>query len=365
MQKDQFYKYAEHPELLDKESIQLFTELTNSFPYFQTARLLLTKALHEQKNFYFDSQLKMTASYFTDRQRLHDFINYKPIENSPIEIKTEEKIVVEEKIEIINEPIKIIEPIIEVKPTEPVIESKKELVIDKKEEVVGPIIENKAKGTVIETEKEIVLDKKEKVEGPIIEIKTKKAIIEPEKEIVIDMKEEIYVTSILKESKKQSPPIEKVEENLPINEIKRPEKENKAPEIEQAHSFIDWLKLYKTNSATVKNPEIKAKLPMEPIENKNIQTKEKTAQEDIIEKFIKTEPKLPAGKKEFYSPINMAKLSVMENDDICSETLAKIYFDQGNFQRSKSMYERLSLKIPNKSSYFAARIKEINDIINK
>src|ERR1035438_1216888 len=99
MQKDEFYKYAEHPELLDKESIALLTELVNAFPYFQTARLLLTKALHEQKNFYFDSQLKITASYFSDRKQLHQFINYKPLADKPAEEMPETNPLLSDKVE--------------------------------------------------------------------------------------------------------------------------------------------------------------------------------------------------------------------------------------------------------------------------
>lgn len=308
MQKDQFYKYAEHPELLDKESIQLFTELTNSFPYFQTARLLLTKALHEQKNFYFDSQLKLTASYFSDRKRLHDFINYKPIKHPEVELKTEEKIVVEEKTEIIPEPIKIAEPIIEVKAKEPVIEPKKEVIEVKKEEIIEP--------------------------------------------------------PIIKEPKKISPPKVKIDEKASKKEEKVVEKGIKLPEIEKEHSFTDWLKLYKPKSEAADKPEIKAKQVVEPIEINDTQPVAKTLQQDIIEKFIKTEPSMAPPKKEFYSPINMAKLSVMENEDICSETLAKIYFDQGNFERAISMYKRLSLKYPIKSVYFAAQIEKIEEILN-
>jgi|ERR1035437_2520582 tetratricopeptide (TPR) repeat protein len=308
MQKDQFYKYAEHPELLDKESIQLFTELTNSFPYFQTARLLLTKALHEQKNFYFDSQLKLTASYFSDRKRLHDFINYKPIKHPAVELKKEEKLIVEEKIEIIAEPIKIDEP--------------------------------------------------------IIEIKAKELVIEPKKEIIEVKKEEIIEPPIIKEPKKVSLPKVKIEEKAPKKEEKVVEKEVIIPEIEKEHSFTDWLKLYPIKSESADKPESKAKQAMEPAEIKDTQPAAKTPQQDIIEKFIKTEPSMAPPKKEFYSPINMAKLSVMENEDICSETLAKIYFDQGNFERAISMYKRLSLKYPIKSVYFAAQIEKIEEILN-
>jgi hypothetical protein len=44
-----------------------------------------------------------------------------------------------------------------------------------------------------------------------------------------------------------------------------------------------------------------------------------------------------------------------------SETLARIYAQQGNIPKAIDAYKRLSLKIPEKSSYFAALIKDLED----
>ena len=92
--------------------------------------------------------------------------------------------------------------------------------------------------------------------------------------------------------------------------------------------------------------------------------KSKVPADQLIDKFIKQEPRITPSKSAFYSPINMARRSIIESDDIVSETLANIYAQQGNFQKAISFYTKLSLRFPEKSRYFAALIKELENKLN-
>jgi tetratricopeptide (TPR) repeat protein len=89
----------------------------------------------------------------------------------------------------------------------------------------------------------------------------------------------------------------------------------------------------------------------------------KNEQIKIIEQFIQQEPRITP-MKAYNNPVNMARKSVQESDELVTETLAAIYAQQGNFEKAISFYEKLSLKIPEKSAYFAALIKDLKNKLN-
>jgi tetratricopeptide (TPR) repeat protein len=81
--------------------------------------------------------------------------------------------------------------------------------------------------------------------------------------------------------------------------------------------------------------------------------------EEIIEKFIREEPRISRPKSEFYNPSESSLRSSQDEDDIVSETLAKLYSQQGNNAKAIRIFQKLSLLFPEKSSYFAAQIKNL------
>ncbi|MBT3418419.1 MAG: hypothetical protein HN427_06550 [Flavobacteriales bacterium] len=113
----------------------------------------------------------------------------------------------------------------------------------------------------------------------------------------------------------------------------------------EEHSFSEWLALTKVKK--INREEIK--------ENPN----------DLIDKFIDTKPIMKAEKTKFFSPTETAKTSLIENDELVTETLARVYLEQQHFDKAISAYKKLSLKYPEKSSLFADQINLIIDLKKK
>ena len=82
---------------------------------------------------------------------------------------------------------------------------------------------------------------------------------------------------------------------------------------------------------------------------------------EIIDRFIEAGPRISKPRKDFFNPADKARESTIDHEDIVSETLAKIYLQQGNAEKAINIYRKLSLNNPNKSTYFAAKIAKIQD----
>lgn len=120
----------------------------------------------------------------------------------------------------------------------------------------------------------------------------------------------------------------------------------------EKHSFNQWLQL-----GTIK--PIKRRE-----ETKQKENSEKSKQNEIINKFILANPKIPKIDKNL--PLEIEPKKAESNPQkLMTETLAKVYLEQKKYDSAIKAYEILSLKYPKKSSFFANQIKLIKILSNK
>ncbi len=65
-------------------------------------------------------------------------------------------------------------------------------------------------------------------------------------------------------------------------------------------------------------------------------------------------------KADFFTASEAAKKSILDNEDLNTETLAEVYIKQGNYPKAIKIYEQLMLINPEKKAFFASRISFIN-----
>ena len=131
------------------------------------------------------------------------------------------------------------------------------------------------------------------------------------------------------------------QEDLNISKATIKDKLIKEEKKAELHSFLDWISIVQT---------------------KKIVRSKKQNSDEIINIFLEKKPKIKNNKQRFYNASENAKKSIVENNDIITETLAKVYTKQEHFEKAILAYQKLSLKYPQKSSYFADQIKVIKKI---
>jgi tetratricopeptide (TPR) repeat protein len=316
MNKSNFISAIAQPEQIDLSQVDQLKALVNQFPYCTTAQILLAKGLHNLEDISFEKQLRVSAAYAIDRTVLHHLILERPASKISTYAKGEKTAEID---------------------TEAVVEQPTNDHTDQAEEEV------QVSTVMVIKEDEVLEAKKETVEEDKEQEKTDEAVSDPflEREI---LSAAIHNTYFLEADEA----IEEAENTTTESEDVFIEQDS-TPNFDESseYSFSEWLKLMDSSSASTQPREEKSQEP-------------KKANKELINKFITTDPQIKP-KKEFYSASNMARLSVKENDDLVTETLANIYAQQGNIEKAISAYEKLALKYPEKRIYFANLIHKLGE----
>ena len=303
MQVNEFTHLLQHPqEMIDASQTRQLDDVLESYPYFQTARALQLKGLKNLNSFKYNNALKITAAYTADRDILFDFITSEEfLQNTIADTISGKSAPLGEK-EIISEEV-LPNPdaditMIEESADEPLPQSAKDA-----EQILDPAL-FKSKDPAIDQQ----LDK----------------------------------------AKKQQ-----AEESL---EIGKPLPFTK----KEKHSFGEWLQL--TSIRTVKRDQDPAETDKS-MEQIRFPIEEDSARQkkfELIDKFIESDPKISPDKD--VADVDIKASLKLNKEELMTETLAKVYLEQKKYKKAIQAYKILSLKYPEKSSFFADRIKAVKQL---
>lgn len=124
---------------------------------------------------------------------------------------------------------------------------------------------------------------------------------------------------------------------------------------EERHSFSEWLQLTKLKPIA---PERNTKLKEEPSKN------DKNRKFELLDKFLENNPKI-VPKPDEVTSIDIEASTTLDTQTLMTETLARVYLEQKKYKKALQAYKILSLKYPEKSSFFADRIKTIKKLHKK
>ena len=411
MNKNDFLRLIGPNITVDRQLLTEINELVHIFPYFQTAHLLLLKGLKDNLDVRFEAQLRNSAIHVANRAVLFNLLNVEP---GTLNKETQPESLAELHPEQQQpEP----GPQSDQKPQqaplpEPHPEPGAELLTGLQHEQVpnlepqpadtgslsdpgvgekAPIVvsDGDIGQTVIESAKnsEDLIREYEKEDGGIPKDELIKVVDQifyrpgpgsPDLEqddafnaVVIfndetgDVEEKIFYMDpgfsvanpddLLGTLKTEDKDISIVLESSP--EVKRaPEPEPEIepePEQEQEVFYLDEED-FEIESVT-ETKEIKAD-EMD-ILNRQVQA-------DLIDKFISSNPRIEPKREKSDQPVEDLSVPFTEPlGGFVTETLARIYLNQGYYSKAIDIYEKLSLKFPEKSSYFATQIEKIKEII--
>ncbi len=324
MNKADLYHYIVHPENLSKETLPELQMLLQAYPYFVPAHLLLLKNLKQTNDFHFEEQLAKSSIAIPDRKQLFLFLNNKLSTVSEKQIAEPHLETIEKESISVNIPDKEIKPTPISKETEPT--TKIPVAEISKDDKQDPKEKESAEIETVDKHKPqepVATENKKSLAEQILEKYGKKPIRQqPKKFPVVNPK----------------PPAETEKTSAKDNDIKQSEEK----EIIEIPSFTAWL-----------NHDLGTT-------NTNTEKKKQNSDFDIINRFIEQNPTLKPSSEtnDIIEPV------AINEDDLFSVTLAKIYTKQKVYDKAIRVYEKLILHYPEKSSYFAAQIEKLKPLIN-
>ncbi len=380
MQKTKFIEKLKDPSVtkLDNDLDEL-ESLVKDYPYFQSGRVLLAKEKYAFNALNVEKYIVEAAIHTTDRRLLKKYIER--------EIQT----INEENNFMVEEPIKgFSENKISDTDKKALDSEKSEVISEEDQSDEDRLIKEKiakyrsALGDFsTDASADSIESSKEDTSPPLTEepyLKKEESVIDlntapPQFTGQASDSEEptSRIDRIISEVKQDMEDLKasKLRFQAVMNKIDKDENEKKSPiqtakSTEKKTSLVSKKK--KTNKKKVRDTTTK-KVSTTPKEKKAKTKVKKTKksqskqqdQKIIIDEFIDNNPKIkPIKPSDIKNPTeDLSAKSTEFKPDSSSEYLANIYIEQNKISKAIAIYESLSLKFPEKKSYFANLIKKL------
>nr|WP_320117347.1 hypothetical protein [uncultured Marinifilum sp.] len=307
---------------MDKNSYRELKDLTNRYPFFELAHVLLLKNLNDNKSIRFKEELQNSSLQISDRRQLFLLLNNRlkfqvfKQEGKDTNVTNYQE----------NEVVKTFVSDSDCREKE---EENKEI---NKDEIF-----EFSEGLEIEETKEqdyqsATIDS----EGDILELSESEKLENKEKD---STKEDLLISAtevyhIGYGGNLYTLSDENLTEETKLSANSSSKKISKEVEVSSENEH--------DNSTKKKNKSLKSN--------------------DLIDNFIQNEPNIQRNVKVVDKQEDISKDSIRENDGFMSETLASIYVKQKLFDKAISVYQKLVLKNPEKNVYFASQIEKIEKL---
>ncbi len=369
---DMLIKYLRNPDLLGSQSLKEIQLLTDQYPFFQTARLLEIKNYYATGSAGFQSRLNFGAAYVADRRILYELIyplasttgdSGKEYPDEPVYGKVEKDIKPTMQENIADALAAQLHMTSSLNPAEA--EFVPPIALDIEKEYGGPAtveLEETAEGADGEI---IWLDEAETDTMEIVARDEPVVATSDEKEALIDLDDsgafEPYAVPDNMAEEKQPASGSLPEPEFTVSDTADIMEQEAASgpaselqEMEASKSLSEWLEPAEEKDSSA---DFAAE---EPVTGED----SSVSKSELIDRFIETNPRIapPAGA---VPQIDISAGSVKEDEGFLTDTLAKIYIKQGYYTKAIFAYEKLLLKFPEKSTYFAGQIEAIKKIMNK